>query len=165
MSRRLGQRAGDVDWLAALVPGNDDDHARWELRYARRAMAYHAARRDSLDDRTPAAIARALEDALASDPGVDASTREVSLQQFNVRLRAYGQALDERDGRSITERLGQLLLTFAGARAPDDQLIRMAGEILVKVLRDSNSLLRSTFGAAALPEDVAPSALTGSNRS
>lgn len=155
----------DVRWLAALTADGGDDHARWELRYAMRALAYHAARRDSLDDRTPAAVARALEDALAADPHVDALKREVSVQQFNVRMRAYGQALDERDARSVTERLGQLLLSFVGVRGqPGEEVVRRAGGILVRMLRDSNSLLRRTFGVATLPEDVAPSLAAGSAR-
>jgi hypothetical protein len=130
-----------------------------------RALVYHAARRDSLDDRTPAAVARALEDALAADPHVDASKREISVQQFNARMRAYGQALDERDVRSVTERLGQLLLSFVGVRSqPGEEVVRRAGGILVRMLRDSNSLLRRTFGVAMLPEDVAPSLATGSAR-
>ena len=142
----------DVAWLDEVTPDHDADHARWELRYARRALVYHAARRDSLDDRTPAAVAHALEEALAHDPHADAALRDLSDQQFNTRLRTYGQALDDHDARSVTERLGHILLTFGGARNPDADQVRRAGLIMVKMLRESNANLRRTFGGAKLQE-------------
>ena len=60
----------DVEWLAARATGGDVDHARWELRYARRALCLLAAQRDALDDRTASVVARALGRALAADPHV-----------------------------------------------------------------------------------------------
>jgi hypothetical protein len=142
----------DVAWLAAQLADNDQDHALWELRYARRALVYHAARRDSLDDKTPAAVARVLEAMLEADTSVAADMKEVAQQQFNVRLRAYGLAIDEHDARSLTERMGQLLLSFAGARQRDAEQVRQAGGMLVLMLREANANLRQTFGAASLPE-------------
>jgi hypothetical protein len=42
----------DVQWLASIVRDGDDDRARWELRYARRASALLVAEREALDDAT-----------------------------------------------------------------------------------------------------------------
>ena len=50
----------DVDWLATRATRGDIDHARWELRYLRRALGVLVAQRDSLDDRTPSEVLRAL---------------------------------------------------------------------------------------------------------
>jgi hypothetical protein len=55
----------DVHWLAAHGTAGDLDHARWELRYARRALGLIAAQRDALDDRTASAVAHALAAELA----------------------------------------------------------------------------------------------------
>src|SRR5688500_17899154 len=66
----------DARWLAAAAAGGDVDHARWELRYARRALGLLAAQRDALDDRTPSAIARELTASLAREQIGRASCRE-----------------------------------------------------------------------------------------
>ena len=52
--------AADVEWLAATATRGDLDHARWELRYARRALGLITAQRDALDDRTASIVARAI---------------------------------------------------------------------------------------------------------
>src|SRR6185437_12094853 len=44
--------SADVEWLARVATRGDLDHARWELRYARRALGLIAAQRDARDDRT-----------------------------------------------------------------------------------------------------------------
>ena len=51
----------DVEWLSLHGTDCDTDHARWELRYARRALGLLGAQRDALDDRTelPPALAGA----------------------------------------------------------------------------------------------------------
>jgi hypothetical protein len=149
--------AADVRWLAALAPDHDQDHALWELRYARRAMFFHAARRDALTDDIAAAVAHALEDAMQADPAVDSAKREMALSQFNSRLRAYGQSLDEHDGRAISERAGELLLSLAGVRSPRKEDVMRAAGCLSAVLRGANESLRAHFGTPSLPEDVQPS--------
>ena len=50
----------DVRWLAHAATRGDTDHARWELRYAKRALGLLTAERDALDDRTGSLVARAL---------------------------------------------------------------------------------------------------------
>src|SRR5687768_5137043 len=86
----------DARWLADAAAKGDIDHARWELRYARRALGLLAAQRDALDDRTPSAIAKELTMTLAREPLVDAAKLEVAERQFNQRLRAYADVLAER---------------------------------------------------------------------
>ena len=51
----------DVRWLAQTATHGDTDHARWELRYARRSVGLITAERDALDDRTGSLVARALD--------------------------------------------------------------------------------------------------------
>ena len=50
----------EVEWLASVATRGDVDHARWELRYLRRAVGILIAQRDALDDRTPSEALRAL---------------------------------------------------------------------------------------------------------
>ena len=56
----------------------------------------------------------------------------------------------------------QTLFAFAGGsfKLQDANIVR-AGELLSRYLTEANEALRASFGAAALPENVAPSALTG----
>lgn len=153
--------ADDVDWLAAAAAGGDADHARWELRYARRALGLLVAERDALDDRTASLVARELTASLARDPHVAAGMLPVAQRQLNARLRAYGDALGKRDsGRAARARLGQALLAFAGGEGhvPRDEQAARAGEMLARFIAEANASLRGEFGAAALPEDVPPSA-------
>ena len=62
----------DARWLADVATHGDVDHARWELRYARRSLGLLSAERDALDDRTPSAVARAVLEALRGVPGIAA---------------------------------------------------------------------------------------------
>jgi len=62
----------DVEWLAAAATRGDTDHARWELRYARRALGLIAAQRDALDDRTASIVARGISEALGRDSNIAA---------------------------------------------------------------------------------------------
>lgn len=151
----------DVRWLAEFTTGADEDHARWELRYARRALGLVAAQRDALDDSTGSAVARAMSELLARDPLIDPAKREVAERQFNARLRTYREILVQRDPREPTgARLGRALLGFAGQIGGDEDVAR-AGEVLAGYLEEANEALRKEFGAAALPENVAPSEALG----
>lgn len=155
----------DVAWLTANGTGGDADHARWELRYARRALALLVARRDALDDRTASDVARALGEALARDPAIAAGKLGVAERQLNARLRAYGDALANREGAGTGWHLGRTLLEFAGRRdAVSADVVTAASEILSRYVADANDALRERFGAAALPDDVAPSKLRQERR-
>jgi hypothetical protein len=151
--------AEDVSWLAQTATRGDEDHARWELRYARRAVALLVAQRDALDDRTSSAVAQVIAEAFARDDRIDADRRDLAERQFNARLSAYRDALGARvpDG---TVRLGQTLIAFSGGSFRDkDATVRRAGEIVDSYVKEANEALRAVFGAASLPENVPPSAL------
>jgi hypothetical protein len=149
----------DVRWLAANGTGGDLDHARWELRYARRALGLHTARRDALDDRTASLVARALSEYLARDPAVAAGKLRVVERQLNERLRAYGEALANREGAGAGWHLGRTLLEFAGRRdALPTEVVLHGSELLAGYLGAANEALRESFGAASFPEDVTPAA-------
>lgn len=175
-ARNLGRQVGsyvaivrtepddaDARWLADAASRGDLDHARWELRYARRALGLLAAQRDALDDRTPSAVARELTASFAREPLVDAAKLEVAQQQFNQRLRAYSEVLNERaSGEPTAARLGRALLGFAGAGyspKPDD--IDRAGTVVTQYLGECSAALQRAFGAAVLPEHVPPSVAVG----
>ncbi|HUF27814.1 MAG TPA: hypothetical protein VMM18_12640 [Gemmatimonadaceae bacterium] len=150
-----------VLWLANEGTDGDLDHARWELRYARRALGLVVARRDALDDRTPSLIAAELAECFARDPGIDPSKRAIAERQFNIRLKSYREAMERRD-RPVTsaERLAEVLFTFAGkvALAGDPRVTRGA-EMLAGFISQAHEALRQAFGDAALPDDVPPSAM------
>jgi hypothetical protein len=150
----------DVDWLAESATRGDVDHARWELRYARRSLGLIAAQRDALDDRTASVVAREIAEAFARDRNVAAGMLETAQQQFNARLSAYRDGLAARAGAPTPIRMGQTLFAFAGGsfRLHDDNIVR-AGELLAAYLAEANEALREAFGKAVLPENVAPSAL------
>lgn len=147
----------DVAWLAANGTGGDLDHARWELRYARRALGLLSAQRDALDDRTASVVARALSDHLSRDPAVAAGKLRVVERQLNERLRAYGEALANREGAGAGWHLGRALLELAGRRdaAPPEVVLR-ASELLAGYLAEANAALRERFGAADIPENLPP---------
>ena len=151
--------AEDVTWLAATATRGDEDHARWELRYARAAIGLLVAQRDALDDRTGSVVGRALSDRFENDDRIDRDRRELAARQFNARLSAYRDALGSRGGvaRGV---LGQTLLAFAGGAFRDAaEQVSRASAILATYEKEANEALRSEFGAAALPENVPPSAL------
>lgn len=153
--------APDVEWLATTATRGDEDHARWELRYARRAVALLVAQRDALDDRTGSAVASALADVFQRDDRIDGDRRDLAERQFNARLAAYRDAMGARvpDG---AVRLGQTLLAFSGGSFRDvDDCVRRAGDIINAYVREANDALRDVFGAAALPEHIPPSAMAG----
>jgi hypothetical protein len=149
----------DAHALAAVTDA-DEDHARWELRYARRAIGQLIAQRDALDDRTASDVAAALADAHRTDPHVAPERRAISDRQFNDRLRAYGNALADRSGKAGTsERFGRALLTFALAPAMGASAVALASELCAAMVLESNAALREIYGEAALPEDRRPSEL------
>jgi hypothetical protein len=149
----------DVSWLAQAATRGDEDHARWELRYARRAIGLLVAQRDALDDRTASLVARALSDAFERDHRIDRDRRELAERQFNARLSAYRDALGARVADSAV-RLGQTLLAFSGGSFRDiDGNVRRGGEVLAVYEKEANQTLRNFFGTAALPENVPPSAV------
>jgi hypothetical protein len=157
--------AEDVAWLAANGTSGDTDHARWELRYARRALGLLSAQRDALDDKTASAVAYALASALARDPSIAPGKLGVAERQLNARLRAYADALSNRAGAGTGWHLGRTLIEFAGRReSVSPEVIAHAGDIIARYLAEANSALRDAFGAAALPDDVAPSALKSGAR-
>jgi hypothetical protein len=149
----------DTQWLAECATRGDLDHARWELRYARRALGLIAAQRDALDDRTPSAVARELTASLAREPLVDAAKLEVAERQFNQRLRAYADVLAERsEGEPTAARLGRALLAFAGGgTTPSVADVERAAALMSSYLAEGSAALQLAFGAADLPENVAPS--------
>jgi hypothetical protein len=152
---------GDVSWLAGVATRGDEDHARWELRYARRAIGLLVSQRDALDDRTGSVVARAASAAFESDTRVDRARRDLAERQFNARLSAYRDALGARVPDSGV-RLGQTLLAFSGGSFRDvDGNVKRAGEILGAFVKEANEALRTVFGTAALPENVPPSAMAG----
>src|SRR5258708_19708103 len=79
----------DVEWLTRAATKGDADHARWELRYARRALGLIVAQRDALDDKTGSAVARALSDPVARDPSLNAPTLEIAERHFNPTITPY----------------------------------------------------------------------------
>lgn len=153
--------SADVAWLAEAAANGDEDHARWELRYARAALGLLTAQREALDDRTSAEIAKAITMMLERDPRIAEDRRELAAQQFNERLLAYREAMQLRGGPiSSADAVGRCLLAFAsdGARTAGAPLA-YAIELLEKYADDAAQLLRLTYGEAKLPEDVPPSVL------
>jgi len=151
----------DVEWLAREATRGDTDHARWELRYVRRAIGILVAQRDALDDRTPSEVLRALLHRMSKDPNVDDSLRDLAERQFNARLSAYRDAFSSRGHGTPTLRVAQNLLAFAGGPIRgDDPVVQRGAELVAEYVASANEALRATFGVAELPEDVAPSALT-----
>ena len=153
----------DVAWLGAIMLGKDHDHARWELRYARRALGLLVAERDALNDRTASVVAESLEVALERDPNVAKDRVEIAERQFNARLGAYRDAFTKRSAKEgLTARLARELLSFSTAIAPDpDKAVADAGAVLGRYMVEAAEGLRQAFGEATLPEDVPPSQAMG----
>lgn len=150
----------DVLWLADAATGGDTDHARWELRYARRALGLIAAQRDALDDATASDIAAAIAEAFATDPHVSPERRELAVRQFNDRVTTYREALQSRGGPiGPSDKLGRMLLAFASdsARTAGSPLPR-AIQVMDGYLAEAGQALHDTYGGAPeLPEDKKPS--------
>jgi hypothetical protein len=150
-----------VSWLARVATRGDGDHARWELRYLRRAIGILVAQRDALDDRTHSQVLRALVKRMDRDRNVDADLRDLAERQFNARLSAYRDAFTSRGHGTPALRVAQNLLAFSGGpiRATDPVVLEGA-ELVTGYLAAANDSLRQSFGTAELPEDVTPSALS-----
>ena len=160
----------DAQWLAQSATRGDVDHARWELRYARRAVGLIVAQRDALDDRTGSSVGRVLAEAFERDPNIASDRLAVARHQFNARLGAYRDVLTSKPpatrtagrppGAQTPTRLGQILLAFAGGPVgPTSREVPRAGEIVGGYIDVAHQALRDAFGVASLPEDVSPSAL------
>jgi hypothetical protein len=148
----------DVEWLSEHATRGDGDHARWELRYLRRAVGILVAQRDALDDRTPSETLRALLKRMHKDPNVDDELRELAERQFNARLSAYRDAFTSRGHGTAALRVAQNMLAFAGGPIrSDDPIVQRGAALVAAYLAAANEALRASFGAAELPEDVAPS--------
>lgn len=149
----------DARFVSDHVTAGDLDHARWELRYARRALGLLTAERDALDDRTASAVARALAESAESDRQIAPEKREVAQKQLNARLYAYRLALMNREAHAPTAaRLASTLLTYGGGgETRDAETLERLGSILASYMLDANQRLRDIFGTAQLPEDIAPS--------
>ena len=150
--------ADDVEWLARVATRGDEDHARWELRYLRRAVGVLVSQRDALDDRTHSQVLRTLVQRMARDPHVDADLRELSERQFDARLSAYRDAMTSRGHGTPVLRVAQNLLAFSGGpiRAADP-IVQQGAELVAGYRHAANEALRLAFGTAELPEDVPPS--------
>lgn len=150
----------DVSWLAERATAGDVDRARWELRYARRALGLLTAQRDALDDRTGSIVAREIGESWSADRNVAAGMRHVAERQFNARLRGIAEAIAARASNEPTAaRLGRALLAAAGAPHPTSEDVAHAGGIAARYLEQANESLRASFGTASLPENLPPSAL------
>ena len=151
---------GDIVLRLAAAGDADDDHARWELRYALRAIGYLVSERDALDDRTSAEVARAISDAQEADPNVAHDRRTVAQRQFNERLRDYRAALADRTATAApAERIGRVLLSYARSGSPSNADARFAAEVVAELIAQCNAALREAYGEASLPVDTAPSEL------
>jgi hypothetical protein len=150
----------DAAWLSDVATRGDLDHARWELRYLRRALGQVVAERHALDDVTGSEVARQLDAAAARDPNIARDLLELAERQYNARLSAYRDGLDARGGAPTTVRLGQTLLAFAGgAFRQRDEVVHRAGALADAEVDRAASALRDAFGVAQLPDDLPPSAL------
>jgi hypothetical protein len=150
--------AGDVSWLADAACEGDQDRARWELRYARRALGLVVAQRDALDDRTPSLVSRELATAVQSDRNVAPAMLKMAERQFNDRLSIYRDVLTSRAAvEGSGARLGRTLLQISGTRRASDEMVARGGEILARYVDEANEALRHAFGAPSLPEDRPPS--------
>jgi hypothetical protein len=150
----------DVRWLAETATHGDDDHARWELRYARQALGLLTAQRDALDDKTGSAVAQTLAEALGRDRRVAPGKLGIAERQLNERITAYADALGNREGAGSGWHLGRTLLRFAGCRETvPPEAVGRAAEITSGYLAEANEALREAFGAAMLPDNERPSVL------
>ena len=150
--------APDVEWLSTVATRGDTDHAVWELRYLRRALGILVAQRDTLDDRTPSEVLRALLHRMQKDHNVDGELIDLAERQFNARLSAYRDAFTSRGHGTPAIRVAQNLLAFSGGpiRADDPVVVR-GTQLVSEYLAASNAALQASFGKAELPEDVQPS--------
>ena len=147
-----------VERLSALGD-MDADHARWELRYLRRAVGLLIAGRDALDDRTASMVGQALAKAVEHDPSAAPAMRATSASHFNARLRLYRDLMGQRGAaRTPIGQIGEALVGFACGRPGNDQS-GWASSWVAEELDRCNEALRQEFGTVELPDDIAPSAM------
>lgn len=147
----------DVEWLAGVIGDGDIDRARWELRYARRALAALVAERDALDDRTGSEVAKEMRQALQMDRSVAAGMVALAERQLSQRLGYFRTAFSDRSTTEPIEmRLARVFLDRLGIRDVTINADR-AASIVKRYLEASQDSLRSAFGVAAVPEDLPPS--------
>jgi hypothetical protein len=150
--------ASDVDWLAHAATRGDLDHARWELRYLRRAAGILVAQRDALEDRTHSDVLRALMQRMDRDPNVDAELRELAHRQFNARLSAYRDAFTSRGHGTPAMRIAQNFLAFSGGPIRgDDPIVQRGAHIVGELLEACNGHLRTSFASATEQESTVAS--------
>jgi hypothetical protein len=86
--------------------------------------------------------------------------RDIAVRQFNVRLAAYTDALDEKDGREgSSTKLARVLLGFSGRLDPTTTELAAAAQRLSAYIDEASEALRAAFGTAVLPDDAPPSAV------
>lgn len=143
-----------LEWFAS-VTGNTTTAAR-ELGFARRAIGLIVAERDALDDRTAADVAHHLAPVVAAEARREAAVGGL----WTERWRSYTAAFAVRGSpESPATRLARVLLSGAGVREPDQQVLQRTTAYVQDTRAALNEHLRQAFGAASLPEDVRPSAL------
>jgi hypothetical protein len=155
----MSEPAPDAVEALSALGDRDADHARWELRYLRRAVGLLIAGRDALDDRTASLVGKALAKAVEQDPSAAPAMRATSVAQFNARLRVYRDVMGQRGApRTPLAQIGEALVGFAGGRPGHESGAWATGWVSDELER-CNEGLRREFGAADLPADVAPSAM------
>ncbi len=151
---------GDIEWLASDATRGDTDHSLWELRYLKRSLGILVAQRDSLDDRTPSEVLRALLHRMHKDRNIDAELHDLAERQFNARLSAYRDAFSSRGHGPASMRVAQNLLAFSGGPIrSDDPAVQRGGRLVAEYLTSANAALQQVFGTVQLPEDIQPSKL------
>ena len=152
--------AVDVQWLASILGAGDDDRARWELRYARRAAALLVSEREALDDATGSLVAREMRQALQMDRGVAAGMVAVAERQLGQRLTSMRMAFADRSpGETPDLRVARAMLDRLGVREVTVNLPRVAA-IVRKDHDEAQDSLRRAFCIASVPEDQPPSLWT-----
>ena len=147
----------DVQWLASILGDHDDDRARWELRYTRRAAALLVAEREALDDATGSLVAREMRQALQLDRSVAAGMVAVAERQLGQRLTSLRTAFTDRSpGETPDLRAARAFLDRLGVRDVTANMPRVAS-IVRKYHEASQESLRKAFGIASVPEDQPPS--------
>lgn len=144
----------DLAWLASV--GVQESVARRELAFATRALGLIVAERDALDDRTAADVAHQLAPVIRREATGDYDRG----REWGVRWRAYTAAMAIRGNvEAPAARLARVLLAGAGLVDPSGEQLKRATDFVMTTRGAANMALRDVFGAAALPDDIRPSAL------
>lgn len=149
----------EVSWLSREVTAGDEDRARWELRYLRRAVSQLIAERDGWDDRIGAEVAREQAERLRDDPAVAQERLAVAERQYDLRLSRYREALRERTGGPLARRIAVELARTAAPGRPLGEAEDRLSALVEGELAAAQTRLADCFGQPELPEDVRPSEL------